>query len=538
MAKFGVTSKNPKPLRKGVFWVSFIFFVIVLAYGSINPDGFSAILNNIMTAGFATFGWAIQIVCFGGVVLLLALMISPWGSKKLGGEDAVPTMSTWKWFSIVLCAGIGIGICFWGVAEPIIHYSTPPASMGLEPYSADAAVWAIKTAFHHWTLTPYTTYLVFGLGIAYAAYNLNKPMAVSSCLQPVLGDKGVEKYGGIVDTVAVIGIVGGVSHSLGLGVMQLSNGTAYITGNDALASSKLVWVIWLVIIIGCYTLSSYSGIEKGITFLSQQNVRLYIFILIFLVITGPAQFMADIGTEALGYFISDFVGYSTWMGFNDLDGTMGSDSWVGGWPIFYYGIFLAYGPAVGIFIARIGYGRTIRSFIFCNLLGPTIVAVIWFSIFGGGAIYIDAILGKPLAEAVNADFSVAIYAFLEYFPLSKVMMIVMMVIAAVSFITIADSMSTATATMCTSGHTLDDQEPPAKMKIVWAFIMGGGAFIGILAGGVQPIKIIGTLAGFPIAVIFLVACVGLILFAMNKEWKIGFKKKEEPEKPAEVETAS
>lgn len=511
------TSKVKKPLRKGVFWVPFVFLLVTLVFGAVNSEAFSNVLNSLLNFCFDKFGWIINLSSFIWVILLIALMFSKWGNIKLGGKDAKPTLTTYNWVAITLCAGMAIGIAFWGVAEPILHYSAPPAASGIEPYSVDAVVFAVKTAFHHWGVTPYALYLIFGLGIAYAVYNKNQPMAVSSCLYPVLGEKGIKRYGGIVDAITLFAIAGGVAHSLGLGVLQLSNGIAYISGFKELASNPIVWVSVAVAIIAIYTLSSYSGIEKGITWLSNQNVRLYVVILVFLLLVGPTSFILNIGTEALGAYISDFVSYSTWMGITDVGGDLVSDSWISSWPVFYWGIFLAYAPVVGLFIARVGYGRTVRSFIFVNLFIPTIVSIIWFSIFGGSAIYLDYVKNIPLSEAVSADFSVAVYAFLEQFPLEKISMVIMFIVAAVSFITLADSMSTSVATLSTSGHTVEDPEPPAKYKIIWAFIMGGCAIIGIFAGGVQPLKIMGTLAGIPIMFISFFCALSLILFAVDSK---------------------
>ncbi len=524
--KLAATSKTHKPLRKAVFGVPCALLVATLIGGAIDSEGFSQLLTDTMNYSFQKVGWLVNFSSFAWVVLLLVLMFSKWGDVRLGGKDAKPTMSTYNWAAITLCAGIAIGIAFWGVAEPILHYAAPPASSGIEPQSVDAIMFALKTSFHHWTITPYALYLVFGLGIAYAVYNKNQDMAVSSCLYPLLGEKGLKKYGGIVDAITLFAIAGGVAHSLGLGVLQLSNGVAYISGIPSLASNQLVWIAIIVIIIGSYTLSSYTGIDRGIRWLSSQNVKLYVIILGFLILVGPAQFILDAGTEALGYFISDFVDYSLWMGISDPgDGSLAADSWVASWPVFYWGIFLAYAPVVGLFVARIGYGRTIRQFIFVNLFVPSIVAIIWFSIFGGGALYLEYAEGVNLSEAVLADASVAVYAFLENFPFSTITMIVMFLVASVSFITLADSMSTSVATLSTSGHTADDPEPPAKYKVIWGVIMGGSAFIGVLAGGVTPLKIIGTLAGFPILIIIILAGISLVLFQCNIHLPDSFKKK-------------
>ncbi|WPK69180.1 putative glycine betaine transporter [Eubacterium callanderi] len=520
------TSKAHKPMRKGVFFVPFTLLLVTLIFGAVDSEGFSNVLDNLLNFCFQHFGWLINFSSFLWVVLLIGLMFSKWGKVKLGGKDAKPTMSTFHWCAITLTSGMAIGIAFWGVAEPLLHYSNPPAALGIEPSSAESAVWGLKTAMHHWGVTPYAIYLLFGLAIAYAVYNKNQPMAVSSCLYPVLGEKGLKRYGGIVDALTLFAIAGGVAHSLGLGILQLSNGIAYISGIKSLATNPIVWISVAVAIIVAYTLTSYSGIERGITWMADRNVDLYVVILVFLVIVGPTYFITNAGVEALGMYISDFVSYSTWMGITDVGGNLVSDSWVASWPIFYWGIFLAYGPVVGLFLARIGYGRTIKQFILVNLFMPTIVSIIWFSIFGGSAIFLDYVQNVPLAEAVQADYSVAVYAFLEQFPLSKISMIVMMLVAAVSFITLANSMSTAVATLSTSGHTIDDPEPPAKYKIFWAIIMGGCAIVGVFAGGVQPLKIMGTLAGIPIMFLAFFCALSLILFAIDSKTDILSKIKE------------
>lgn len=486
-----------------------LVFGTLIVLGFMNTEAFVSILWKVFEWLMVNIGWLVNLGCLAFVIFLLVLCVHPIGRIKFGGKDAKPTFSTWNWWAISLCAGIGTGIVFWGAVEPLLHTMSPPAAMGLEPGSNEAMIWAMRTSFLHWTLTPYAIYVVAGLVIGYAYYNLGKPYAVSSGLSLLRGGKDLSQRSiDIIDGITLLAITGGVAGSLGYGLLQIGSGLNFVAGIEP---GPLVWVLIAAVIIVAYTISSATGLEKGIQWLSDKNAIIFIGLLIFTLIFGPTAKILNLTTQSMGSYVANFVEGMT---FTDPFGT---ELWPQWWDMYWFVDWLSFGPIVGLFLIKMCYGRTIRQFIVVNLLLPSLFGMIWFGVFGGLALDLQLIQGVDLAAYMNANGieSLMLKVF-EYLPLVSVIRPIMIVTVMLSFVTLADSM-TSTVSLMTLKNNHDIKEAPVSVKLFWGLLMGLTSIVFVLNGGLEGIKVVKTLAGFPILFIEIAMMVGFIKFmSQNK----------------------
>ena len=390
-------------VRKSIMIPMTLIFIFVITIGVIKPNMLYNIENNIVTWATKSFGWLFQLSAVFFLLICLWIMFSKYGSIKLGGKDAQPTMSYWNWFCISLTAGIGTGILFWGIAEPITHFMNPPESMGILPGSESAAMFAMNTSFTHWTFYPYSMYAISGVCIAFAIYNMKLPCRVSSVLYPLFNKKVNYKLESLIDNICLFAMAGGVAAILGVGTMQISKGLNIILG---VPNNKFTWIIIVTIIVITYIISSITGIDKGIKWISDKNTKLFIGLMVFIFVLGPTSFILSLGTQSLGNFASNFLQISTYL--SPIDGS----DWPRWWPIYYWAIWLAYAPLNGMFFAMISKGRTIREFMVMNLIIPALFGMIWFIIFGGAAIHQELSYGDLWSSIQSSGMEVSLFAFL------------------------------------------------------------------------------------------------------------------------------
>lgn len=502
--------KSQKRIRWNVFLPMAILLVATSVIGVVNPEGFYHIQTKLVEFSTVNFGWLFNLSIFAFIVICLYLGFSKYGHIKFGGKDAKPTINKWNWFAISLTAGIGVGILFWGLAEPITHFSEPPKVLGIKPGTEEAAVFAIATSLMHWTVAPYALYVIAGIAVAYSHYNLKLPYNVSSTLYPLLGKKAFGLPGTIVDCLCMFAIAGGMAAVLGEGVLQIGSGIAHLT---PIHTGPLLWTILILVITGTYILSSYTGLDKGIKILADQNTKIFLFLLAFVFVFGPSVFILNIGTQATGSFIADFSERLLWMSAMD-----GSD-WPRWWPIFNWCIWLAYAPITGMFLARLAYGRTLREFVTYNLLLPAGFGAIWFWVFGGSSIFYDWKDGGKLWDLISKQeggLELSLFAFLEHLPFPTLISWLMLITIFISFTTLADSLTTTVSSLTTTGNTIIDPEPPAKVKIFWGSLMGFMALLTITAGtggeitGVDAVKQMATVAGFPVLFFMIVQTIATV----------------------------
>lgn len=504
--------KNKVKLRLAIFVPMATILGAVVLLGLFSPKALYDVENAIVSFSFDWFGWLFQLSSVVFFFICLWAMFSKFGSIRLGGKDAKPTMSFWAWFSIALCAGIATGILFWGIAEPLTHFMTPPDALGLKPGSEAAAMFSMAQTYIHWTFLPYAMYGIAGLAIAYATFNLKLPYTVSSVLYPMFGNKVKGVVGDVVDNICLLAMAGGVAAVLGVATMQISKGIQVLTGIE---QNKMIWFGVVALIVVTYVISSYTGLNKGIRMLSDFNTKLFLGMMVFIFLFGPTKFILQLGTQGTGHFIQNFFEQALYL--SPVDGSQ----WPRWWPIYYWAIWLAYAPLTGMFLARISKGRTIKEFMFVNMIMPATFGLLWFTVYGGSAIKLQ-MEGAGLWDAIsNQGLEISVFEFLKNFPLSGLTSVIFLVAIYISVVTLADSMTTTVSSLSIQSSDSAEVEPPAKVKIFWGAIMSSIAIINLMAGkageisGIDATKQIATVAGFP-ALFLMLAMAGCCIAMLIK----------------------
>ncbi len=492
-------SKEKISIRKPVFITMLILYAAVIIVGLVSPASFSAAEGAIVNFAASWFGWLYDITAIVLTAICVWVLFSKkLGSIKIGGENAKPTMSKWSWFVISLCGGIATGIVFWGIAEPITHFMSaiPYAHDVYEPGTAKAALYAISTTYLHWGPVLYAFYCVAGIGIGIAVYNMKLPYRVCSCLYPILGEKAMGAIGTVVDILCIFGLAGGVSASLGVSAMQLGAGLGILTG---LTPTNMVWALILMTIVITFIISSYTGIGKGVRFLSDKNAKIYFGLMIFVLLFGPTKYILNMATEAMGFHIQNFFVQSTY-----LD-TFAGGMWPTWWTINYWSFMIAYTPLIGMFLAKIAQGRTLKEFTLYNFLLPGGFGLLWFGIFGSASIHYETNGGGIWDSMQELGTESAVFAFFENLPLSNILSALFMVTAFLSVVTLADSMTTTISSLTIKAKNAATVEPPATIKIFWGVVMSALALINIITAnnvgevsGINATKQLAIVCAFPL----------------------------------------
>lgn len=429
------------------------------------------------------------------LVVVVFLGVSRYGDIRLGPDHSQPDYSLITWLSMLFAAGMGIGLMYFGVAEPLMHFMAPPTA---ESNSVEAVKEAMKTTFFHWGLHAWAIYALVALILAYFSFRHNLPLTLRSALYPLIGDRIYGWPGHIVDVFAVIGTIFGVATSLGIGASQINAGLAYLLGMEVSINNQL---LIMIVIVSLAVLSVSSGLDKGIRRLSEINMLLAVGLLLFILVSGSTVFLLTAYIQNIGIYLSDIVRNT----FN-LFAYQKTD-WIGGWTIFYWGWWLAWAPFVGLFIARISRGRTIREFVFGVLFIPTAFTLFWMTVFGNSAI--DLVFDQQqveLGQIVNNDVSVALFVFLEHFSLSKVLSFFAIAMIVIFFVTSCDSGAMVVDMLCSYGRN----DTPLWQRVYWAVGVGIVAAILLMAGGLNALQTMTIASALPFAVILLMSIVGLI----------------------------
>jgi len=436
------------------------------------------------------------------VILIIFIYFSPFGKVKIGGRDAQPILSKWKWFSITLCTTIATGILFWGTAEPLFHFHEPPQRLGIEPESLPAKAFAMSTMFMHWTISPYAIYTLAGLMFSYCFYNLNRPFEVGSMLFPLIGASSNRTIGDITDIICLYGLVAGMAASLGTGILTISAGLNITLGSP---TSDFVLLIIALAIVATFIISASSGLMKGIRLLSDYNMRAFILLALFFFSFGPAVEILRTGITGLGQYFTNFIPRS-------INWNEGLDtSWFQSWTIFNWAVWMAWTPITALFLGRLGKGYSIRTFIQMNLLFPSIFGALWMMIFSGTSLQIDQLSAGSLYDKMTQfGPESVIYNIIGQLPISQIVGPAFLLITFISYVTAADSNTSAMSNICTRGITTVDQESPAFIKITWGMIIGVLAWVVISYAGIDGIKMISVLGGFPALFLIILIALGAI----------------------------
>lgn len=474
-----------------VFLPAFIIISGCVIVGVVNKEMLLNALLSIHTWASENFGWPYVIVTIVSLTILVVLLFHPVGKKKLGGEDAKPEISTFSWFCITLTSTIGIALIFWGSVEPVQHFMNPPSWAGVKAGSESAAVFAISTGYIHWSFNQYALYTLTGVAIAIAHFNHKQPLSVASGMYFAIGKN--KFLGKLADALCLLVIVGAVASSLGIGIKQIAKGINFVF-NSISASSITLWIALAIVITYC--LASVSGVKKGISAISNINVWIFFGLLIFVYVVGPTQFINKLGLQSIGNFIS--TGLERSMTLSPVSG----DTWINNWTINFFVSNAAYAPLLGVFLAKIARGRSIRSFVAMNLGVCSVFNIIWFNVFGGAAIY-EQIHGVNIAAIMASEgLESAAFAFFQTLPCGKFIALIFVIAIFFSFVTMAQSLVTSMAAISMKGGLCCNTDTEDKKLILfWGIAVGALAYILLNLVGVDVIKYTYLVFGFPIFII-------------------------------------
>jgi glycine betaine transporter len=478
-----------------VFGISLLIVLSLVGIGVVDPvllDEYSSLVHEYI---IETYGWGYLISALIFLIFNIWLAMSKYGTIRLGKDNEKPQYSYFGWFSMLFAAGMGIGMIFWGVAEPMSHYLNPPEYLAGQ--SDAAAKFAMRYSFFHWGVHPWAVYITMSLAIAYFSFRRGMPPLISSCLYPLLGERIYGVAGYCIDILAVFATVFGIVTSLGLGAMQITTGLGEVfhfvpTFQAQVAVIAVVTVLFMI--------SSMTGLDKGIQILSKTNILLAIILLGFMLLVGPTAYIFNVFTNTVADYLSGLFNMS--LSTNPFQGY----AWTQSWTIFYWAWWIAWSPFVGLFVASISRGRTIREFILGALLVPTLLTFLWFSVFGGSAFFLELQEGAQIAKAVSGDVSVGMFRLFAHYPLSGVLTLITVLLLGVFFVTSADS-ATFVLSMMTSQGSL---YPPAPKKIIWGVTVSCTAVILLHSGGLEALQKMAIAAAFPFTVIMLLMCRSLV----------------------------
>ncbi len=484
-------------VNPAVFWPASILSMIVIGAAAVFPNTVNAIFGHLQTRIFEDLSWfyilAVAIILVG----MFYLAFSRFGDIRLGPDHAKPDYKLVTWFAMLFSTGMGIGIMFFGVAEPVMHFLEPPMGAG---GTVQAARNALELTFFHWGLHAWAIYASVALMLAYFGYRHALPLTLRSALFPLIGDRIYGPIGNAVDIFAILGTVFGVATSLGFGVLQLNAGLNYLF--DAPVGTTVQSV--LIVVITCISaISAGSGLNKGIKILSHTNLWLALMLLILVFSLGPTAALLKHFVENVGLYLSGIVSKT----FNLYAYEPKSSNWLGGWTLLYWGWWISWSPFVGLFIARISRGRTIREFISGVLLIPAGFTLLWMTAFGNSAIeLIMSGVGADLATSVKADVSIALFKFFEYFPMTSVLSLIGMLMVVIFFVTSADSGAFVADVLASGGI----RKTPARQRVFWCALSGFGAMVLLWAGGLKALQTLTLLSALPFAAVLLIALFGLL----------------------------
>jgi choline/glycine/proline betaine transport protein len=471
------------------------FILLTLMFKQDASQFFKAAMSGVTS----TSGWFLILASNVFILAAIYFAFGRFGQIRIGGSDAKPEFSTGAWYAMLLSAGMGIGLMFWSVGEPMYHYASPSPMFGnMQGLTPEAAQAAMGVTYFHWGLHPWAIYAIVGLGLAFFAYNRGLPLTIRSVFYPLLGEKIYGFWGNLIDVLSVLATLVGLATSLGLGVKQVNAGLNFLFGIQVSTTTQ---VILIVVITGFATSSVVAGLDSGVKRLSQANMVLAGLFMVFLMLVGPTVYLLGGFTQNLGYYLRILPQLSLWTE------TFRDTNWQGSWTVFYWAWWISWSPFVGMFIARISKGRTVREFVLGVILIPTLLSFIWMSVFGGSALYAQSHGVADIVGAVKHDVATAMFVLLDQFPMSEMLSLVAIVLVVVFFVTSSDSGSLVVDHL-TSGGKLDS---PVPQRVFWAVMEGVVAAVLLVGGGLTTLQTAAVCTGLPFAVVLLISVYSLYI---------------------------
>jgi len=486
---------NTAPVAPVTFIGSAIIALGLIIYAVAAPESAAAHFDVVNTWITNEAGWFYMLAVGIFVIFLLGLAMSRLGTVKLGPDDSVPDYKYGTWVAMLFSAGMGIGIVFYGVAEPIMHYSQPPNA---PPHSAEAARDAMEITFFHWGVHAWAIYAVLGLAMAYFGYRRGMPLAIRSAFHPILGERVHGPIGDFIDIFAVVGTLAGLATSLGLGVSQLNASMNYLMGIPQTLGTQLILI---AIVTALATITVATGLDNGIRRLSELIILVSVGLMLLILILGPTRFLLQALVENIGLYLHAFVARTFHISAYE------PTDWMGKWTLFYWGWWISWSPFVGMFIARISRGRTIREFLVGVLFAPAGFSFVWFTVFGDLAIWLDAnVANGDISRTVGDNLPIALFTVFDYLPWSGLLAWITGLLVAVYFVTASDAGALVVSMITSKG----DEEPALWLRIFWALACGGVAAGLLLAGGLEAVQSAAIIAALPLSVVMLLMCYGIL----------------------------
>ncbi|MFI5638531.1 BCCT family transporter [Streptomyces goshikiensis] len=478
--------------------IGVIAVLAVVAWAALGKESFDTASAAALAWVLANFAWLFVIAADVFLVMCVVLAISRFGRIRLGADDSEPEFTNLAWIAMMFSAGMGIGLMFYGVGEPLTHYLNPPPSSGAAPGTGAAAQAALDYSFFHWTLTPWAIYGIAGLALAYATFRKGRGNRLSSAFVPLMGQERADGWPGrAVDLLAVFATVFGTATSLGLGALQVAEGLSLTTGTE---NSTSVQLIIIASLSAAFVLSAFSGLHKGVKWLSTINLVLAAALMVFVFVLGPTVYVLDVIPASVGSYLHELLPMAT------RTGAFTDSAWLGAWTIFYWAWWLSWAPFVGTFIARISRGRTIREFLIGVLLVPSGATAVWFCVMGGTAIRLDSTGAADLAVKVKDGAEASLFAMLDALPLGTLTSYVAMVLVMTYFVTSADSASLVMGSLTSRGSL----NPPTWLVVTWGILMAAVAAVLLVAGGLKSLQTATILVALPFVLVMLLLCWALV----------------------------
>ncbi|MGN0357555.1 MAG: BCCT family transporter [Blautia sp.] len=499
------TQKNDNRINKPAFLPAIVILLLFIGAGIIWTDQVGEFMTRLLYGMADYFGAYINLLSLVFIILAVAFIIMRYGDVVIGGKDAKPEFSMFNWCAMSICSGIGTGLLFWAMGEPIFHYMTTPVAIA-EAGSRKAAVFAVAQAMWDWSFVQYCMYAICGAAFAIICYNRKKSLSFNSIVECVTGKK-IPWLNTLITAIVIFCLMGATSNSMGVGLMQIGAGLQAAFGIE---QSPVIWLFAAIFVTVIFILSCVSGIGKGLKRISSACMYFFFFLLAYVFIFGNTEFITKISSESIG-FIFDNFGTQTTLANAMAEG----DSWFADWIVQYWASFIVYAPVIGMFLSKMGRGRKVRTFMLVQILVPSLFCILWIGVFGGQTIYLQTSGTLNIWEAVNSlGMQATVFQILGTLPMSKVIIILFLITVTLSFCTLADPMASVAATLSVNSLSAES-EPPRKQKILVGCILGGTAYTLVATGGINSVKGMFTLVGLLQSIVLIMCAV--VLFKYSKK---------------------
>lgn len=498
-----LNKKNKKgSVNIWAFWPAFIALIVFICIGIFFQDGLAKLLNKALYGMTNSFGWYLNLFSLFCFIVVLFVAIGKYGNIKIGGKDAKPEFTYLQWIPMTICGGIGTGLLFWAMGEPLFHFFAPPAAAAVEAGSREAAIFAVSQSMWNWSFVQFSIYTVCSVAFTVAVYNRRQKLQFSSVLNPLFKKKH-RWLETLIHGVMIFAMVGGVANSMGVGLMQIGAGLEASLG---IRQSNIAYLC-VAVFIGCvFVLMCLSGIKKGLKWVSTFTITVFLGLLVYVLIFGDTAFIGKIAAESVGEILNN------WGSKTLIDNTMSTDTWAADWIMQYWASFILYAPVFGMFFCRMAKGRTIRQFIVVNVIVPAAFCCFWIAVFGGMTIQLQTSGTLDIWEAIQTyGMQTAVFQIIGSMPAGQIVQIIFIIAIIGSFSTMADPIAAVLATMSVRNLSVED-EAPRNFKIIMGVLITTLAYVLVATDGVNAVKSMYVILGLPVTAI----CILCIISAFKQ----------------------